>query len=123
MILIREGQEATVHATSLQDIEWRQALRDGQPVIQLIMDDEVWRPPLFDVLRRIPLRVCGVRVAELAAEIVDGEEELFAADLVPGREDTVVGHEGDEFAAERLPLDPVDLEWRLACSYFHRVCG
>ena len=64
MIFIRKVQKATLNAPQLQNIERSEALSHGQSVIQIIVDDQVWRCPVFQMPRGIPLLVAlPLRVA------------------------------------------------------------
>ncbi len=74
------------------------------------MNDQMRRLPILRKARGIPLLVILAIVPQRAAEIVVREEQLFRGILVQGAEDTVVGDEGFELAAEGVALDPVDHE-------------
>ena len=120
VILIRERQQLTLHAPRLQHIERREALRDADAVVLGVVDDELRRGPVAQVLGGVPAapvaegcgwedgfgtREVGV-VPGRAAEVVQGEVEFFGGEHVGAAENTVVADEGFEFAAEVVALDP-----------------
>lgn len=71
MVLIREAKQPAWYTSLLQDIEKRQTLRDGKPIIQITMDNELWGSELFNVLwsRWIPPTVVVSVVPERAIEL------------------------------------------------------
>lgn len=74
VVLVREVQESTGHATLLEDVEERQALRDGEAVVQVVVDDEMGRAELEDALG-----FRGVPAAVVLASAPEGTVELLEA--------------------------------------------
>ena len=116
MVLVREHDEAAGYAARLEDVEHGQPLGDGQPVVQLVVDDLSAAPcqqkcpraqlsqeggrggkphqhrgrPLVGEARRVPLVVHVAPIPECAAKVADGEEELLGGPLAAGGEGAVV---------------------------------
>lgn len=71
MVFIREAEQSAWYTSLLQDVEKRQTLRDGKPIIQITMDNELWGSELFNVLwsRWIPATIVVSVVPERAIEL------------------------------------------------------
>jgi hypothetical protein len=54
MILIRKRQESTLDPPSLQNIESSQPLRNANPIVLRIVNDQLWRGPVREVLGGVP---------------------------------------------------------------------
>lgn len=108
MALIGEMQESRGHAQRLQDVEGLETLCLHNTVVQIVVDDELRGASVAKRYEGIPAFVV-VAVSPDGAVVVALDEPDFVcgvgADLV---DFAVVAHEGFEFAAERVALDPVD---------------
>lgn len=71
MVFIREAEQSAWYTSLLQDVEKRQTLRDGKPIIQITMDNELWGSELFNVLWSgwIPATIVVSVVPERAIEL------------------------------------------------------
>ena len=72
MVLVGKAQESARNAPFLQNVEQHESFGDGQPVIQLIMHDEVRGCPLADIVQRIELVVVGPVGPQGAVELCPG---------------------------------------------------
>lgn len=108
VVLVWEFQESALDTPDLQHVESRQALGDGQTVVQIVVDDQVWRRPVRGEARRIPLLPLLGDLPQSALHFDQREVQLLACPLRGHAEHTIVRHQGLELAAEIVALDPVD---------------
>ena len=73
------------------------------------MHDQMGRLPVLDTKTRIPLRPLSPvrRRGRRAAQVVEGEVQLFGRELARHAEDAIVRDQRLELAAERMALDPI----------------
>ena len=83
----------------MQHVKSSQSLRDGEAVIEFVVDDEVGRRPVLRVSGWVPARKVVEVVPEGAVEVVLHEPEFFGGVLGKGVEGAVVREDGFEFAA------------------------
>ena len=70
MTLVREAQEPTRYTPLLEDLKQHYPFRNGQSVVQLVVDEEVRRGPVVNVVDGIPAVVVFPVVPEGAVELV-----------------------------------------------------
>lgn len=101
MILIRKVQKPTRHPPLLEDIKQRQPLGHRQPIIQIIMDNEMRRIKAQDPLgaARVKAAVILPRLPERPIELALHEPQLLRGDLGIRDECPVVCDQRFEFPA------------------------
>jgi len=100
-------QEPGGHAQALQNVEEHYALGDGQPEVEVVVDDELRRAEIFGVVERVPPLVVGAVVPDSPVLVLLDEPQLLGAvgaDLI---QLAVVRDDGFELAAKVVTLDPV----------------
>jgi hypothetical protein len=109
VVLIRKVEEPRRNPLCLQNIKQADAVALRQPVVKRVVDDELRRGEVGNVVLWVPLAV-RVRVPDVAGVVVADEPEFFGRPGAFGVGDTVVGHEAFEFVAQVVGLDPVCLD-------------
>jgi hypothetical protein len=108
MILIREVQKPRRNTLCLQNIKQANAVALRQPVVERVVNHELRRGEVGNVVLWVPLAV-RVRVPDVARVVVADEPEFFGCPGAFRVGDTVVSDEAFEFVAEVVGLDPVCL--------------
>jgi hypothetical protein len=76
MVLVREVEEPRINALGLQDVEERETVRLGKPVVKRVVDDKLGSREIGDVVLGVEFLVCGVGIVNRAIEVVADEPEL-----------------------------------------------
>jgi len=102
MVLIREVEEPGWDATSLEDVKQREAVTLRETVILGVVNDELRRGPVGNVILGIPLVICGAGFKDAAVVIVADEPQLLRCEGTLGVGNAVVSDEGLELIARSL---------------------
>lgn len=107
VIFVGEVEEARWNALRLEDVEQREAITLRQAVVERVVDDELGRAEVGNVILRVELRVSCVLRPDGTQVVVSHKPQFLRCESGLRVRDTVMRDDSFEFTSKVMALDPV----------------